>query len=108
MYCYFFSILFNLLVRITTLTWTLVIRIIKLRDKNHTTQNTRFLCFIKKEGMTKATDDEYLKSVYYNLKRPERFGGVESLYRDVKQISVQLTAPLAFLQTTAGKMDRRC
>ena len=75
MCCYFFSILFNLLVRITTLTWTLVIRrVMKLTDKNHTAQNTRFLCFIKKEGMTKATDDEYLKSVYYNLKRPERFG----------------------------------
>ena len=35
--------------------------------------------------MAQATVDEYLKSVYYNPKRPGSFGGVENLYRDVKQ-----------------------
>ena len=35
--------------------------------------------------MAQATVDEYLKSVYYNPKRPGSFGGVEKLYRDVKQ-----------------------
>ena len=38
--------------------------------------------------MARATvenNDEYLSSVYYDPKRPGSFGGVESLYRDVKQ-----------------------
>ena len=35
--------------------------------------------------MAQATADEYLKSVYYNPKRLGSFGGVENLYRDVKQ-----------------------
>ena len=35
--------------------------------------------------MDQATVDEYLKSVYYDPKRPGSFGGVESFYRDVKQ-----------------------
>ena len=35
--------------------------------------------------MAQATVDEYLKSVYYNPKLPGSFGGVENLYRDVKQ-----------------------
>ena len=44
-----------------------------------------FVCFIKKEDMDHSTVDEYLKSVYYDPKRPGSFGGIESLYRDVKQ-----------------------
>ena len=47
--------------------------------------DTLFICFIKKEDMAQATADEYLKSVYYNPKRSGSFGGVGSLYRDVKQ-----------------------
>ena len=35
--------------------------------------------------MDQATVDEYLKSVYYDPKRPGSFGRIESLYRDVKQ-----------------------
>ena len=35
--------------------------------------------------MDQSTVDEYLKSVYYDPKRPGSFGGIESLYRDVKQ-----------------------
>ena len=35
--------------------------------------------------MDQAAVNEYLKSVYYDPKRPGSFGGVESLYRDVKQ-----------------------
>ena len=35
--------------------------------------------------MAQATVDEYLESVYYNPKHPGSFGGVENLYRDVKQ-----------------------
>ena len=35
--------------------------------------------------MDQATVDEYLKSVYYDPKRPGSFGGVGSFYRDVKQ-----------------------
>ena len=35
--------------------------------------------------MAQATVDEYLESVYYNPKRSGSFGGVENLYRDVKQ-----------------------
>ena len=35
--------------------------------------------------MAQATVDEYLKCVYYNPKRQGSFGGVENLYRDVKQ-----------------------
>ena len=35
--------------------------------------------------MAQATVDEYLKSVYYNPKRPGSFGGVENLFRDMKQ-----------------------
>ena len=34
--------------------------------------------------MDQSTVDEYL-SVYYDPKRPGSFGGIESLYRDVKQ-----------------------
>jgi hypothetical protein len=29
--------------------------------------------------------DEYLKSVYYDPKRPGSFGDAENLYRDVKE-----------------------
>ena len=36
--------------------------------------------------MAQATVDEYLKSVYNNPKHPGSFGGVENLYRDVKQV----------------------
>ena len=35
--------------------------------------------------MAQATVHEYLESVYYNPKRSGSFGGVENLYRDVKQ-----------------------
>ena len=35
--------------------------------------------------MDQSTVHEYLKSVYFNPKRPGSFGGVENLYRDVKQ-----------------------
>ena len=35
--------------------------------------------------MDQSTVDEDLKSVYYDPKRPGSFGGIESLYRDVKQ-----------------------
>ena len=35
--------------------------------------------------MDQPTVDEYLKSVYYDPKRPGGFGGIESLYRDVKR-----------------------
>ena len=35
--------------------------------------------------MDQSTVDKYLKSVYYDPKRPGSFGGIESLYRDVKQ-----------------------
>ena len=52
---------------------------------NFRNTGTRFVCFIKKEDMDQSTVDEYLKSVYYDLKRPGSFGGIESLYRDVKQ-----------------------
>ena len=32
--------------------------------------------------MAQSTGSEYLKSVYYDPKRPGSFGGTESLYRD--------------------------
>ena len=57
-----------------------------LRQKtNFYKVNTLFICFIKNEDMAQSTVDEYLKSVYYDPKRPGSFGGTESLYRDVKQ-----------------------
>ena len=50
--------------------------------------NTLVDCIITNESMARATVenvDEYLKSVYYDPKRPGSFGRIKSLYRDVKQ-----------------------
>ncbi len=50
--------------------------------------NTLIECIITNESMARATVEnigEYLKSVYYDPKRPGSFGRIESLYRDVKQ-----------------------